>query len=300
MKLKQFTLLLMVCLQWGCATMFHTSRQTIYVDSRPRDAKVYSEKLTKVETTPAYMNIKKENDVYLELSKEGYLDESVQLEKTIAPSFFLNLLFFQLAPVGMFIDWQTGGMWHYQDRILVALQPDKGPEASAEAPALEEDRTPSPRRSSPALQTTPPAKRLGGNITSGPRVGVTYLSDNYITDMRHKTGVNLHPFITQFGWQFEQGIPFDEAGSMVLFEIVPLVGGSIQSAVLPTVSALLGVRMASGWEGAIGPTWSEEMLAVTFSGGVRRPWGRVHVPLNLAVAFSGGETSITLLSGFHW
>jgi hypothetical protein len=295
MKLTQWILLLISCLHFGCSTILHTSRQKVYVDSNPREAKVSSYNLPKEETTPAYLNLKKGGDIYLNLSKEGYYDDAVQLEKNIVPSVLLNLLLFQFAPVGLFIDWETGAMWDYQDRVYVKLVNKQGQDSPL---AIDEtEKAPPPSRSSLA-----PSRRTGilERSFSGPRLGFTYLSGGLRDAMNRELHVDLRSLITQFGWQIEKGIHVSEEGPSVVVALVPLVGGLDQDITLPTVSGLIGLRTEKGLEFALGPIWSKNESAVMYVGGTTVKYGQLNVPFNLALVPFQDGTSVSLLTGFNW
>jgi hypothetical protein len=138
---------------------------------------------------------------------------------------------------------------------------------------------------------------------SGPRVGFTVAPDNgpaYETLQEHGMG----RVISQFGWHFERQIVPTEGGPELLTEFVPLVGGVEYGKLIPTLTFALGVRMPSGLEFGVGPSFtlvnaegkasSSLMLAVGHS----FAYSTVHIPLNLVVTANKDGTRITMLVGF--
>jgi hypothetical protein len=140
----------------------------------------------------------------------------------------------------------------------------------------------------------PPVQRIK---LSGPRFGVTYLG-GAIVDSLAAYDVNVSPVITQFGWQFERLIFAGEGGISAVTEWVLLVGGLEQSAFLPSVSWLVGVRGPRGAEFGVGPNISAAGSALAIAGGVTTRAGAFNLPVNIAVVPSKIGTRVSLLVGF--
>jgi hypothetical protein len=133
---------------------------------------------------------------------------------------------------------------------------------------------------------------------SGPRVGVTVITGSNADRMRDDH--NLHPLVTQFGWQFETEL-FATADRSVaaLTELVPLVGGLEQGVFIPSVSWLVGLRTANGAEVGVGPNLSVAGPGLAFAGGVTASMGDLHLPLNVAMVPSRGGMRFSVLTGFN-
>src|SRR5258708_38777768 len=70
---------------------------------------------------------------------------------------------------------------------------------------------------------------------SGPRFGLTVLSDGVIKKLKQETGIETRPITTQFGWQFEkQFYNGGTDGPAAITEAVVLIGGLEQGLVLPS------------------------------------------------------------------
>jgi len=130
----------------------------------------------------------------------------------------------------------------------------------------------------PALAQAP-AKPLS---LSGPRVGVTVLSDSLV-DKLEDEDIHISPVITQFGWQFEKQFSAGADGPTLVTEWVLLAGGLEQGVFLPSVSWLIGARMRSGLEFGVGPNLSVGGAALVATAGMTFRAGGLNVPVNLAV-----------------
>src|SRR5262249_13292928 len=76
---------------------------------------------------------------------------------------------------------------------------------------------------------------------SGPRFGVTMLSDGVIAKLAERD-IRVGSTISQFGWQFERQFYTKSSGVTALNEWVVLVGGLDQSVVIPSVNWIVGLR----------------------------------------------------------
>ena len=289
--------------QLGCATVFNSHSPRVHVDTDPRGAKVWGNYSSQEETTPALVNIKKGGEVYLDLTKEGYYPHSVKLDKNVQPGFWANFLMGSLFPIGFFIDWQTGNMWNYQDRVFVKLE--KKSEGDALLDTGNTERNPMP---SDSRRASSKPRREEVNL-SGPRLGFTHFTEKLRKQIqkvqRDESGLAgndlvVRDIVTQFGWHFEKAISMKEAGPMVVVALQPLVGGVDQDLDLVTVNGFLGIRTPSGFEFSVGPTWFEDETAVTYAMGANVSSGWLKVPFNLSVTPLRDGTSVTFLSGFSW
>jgi hypothetical protein len=271
----------------------------ISVDSEPKGAEIRSNKLERRATTPTSFSFYKGGDVYVTLAKSGHKEQTVELHRGVAPSFVANLLLFELFPVGMAIDFLSGSMWNYQDTVFVEF--DQEPADFSQQP-LQRFNVPYNVPS----QSTWPKSNL-----SGPRLGFSYLDDEAIQTINkeispHKTD-RVGSVITQFGWHFENRfIPDEESGVTFVWETIPLLGGVNRNLFLPSITGIMGIRMANGMEFGMGPKLSyidnnggEFATSVVYAGGITFKRGSVNIPFNIAIAPSQDGTSISFLTGFN-
>ncbi|GAC1367435.1 MAG: hypothetical protein NVSMB30_01620 [Hymenobacter sp.] len=133
---------------------------------------------------------------------------------------------------------------------------------------------------------------------AGPRIGFTLLSAGVVNRAR-ENNINLNPFLTQFGWQFENRLFHLPNGVSGLVEFVPLVGGLEQGKFLPSVSALLGVRGRKGLEFGVGPNLTLLGPSLVLAMGTSIQSNGVNFPINVAVAPSKDGVRVSLLLGFN-
>jgi len=169
--------------------------------------------------------------------------------------------------------------------------------------------------SSASGQTAPPVAEAVS--LSGPRFGVTFLSDSIVRKLQNNE-IDVAPFVTQFGWQFEKRFNTSADGPTLVTEWVLLVGGVEQGAFLPSISWLVGLRTRNGAEFGVGPNLTAVGASLVAAAGMTFRAGGVNVPVNLAVVPSkvtftsyGGPPSfrtietresgirVTLLFGFN-
>ena len=132
----------------------------------------------------------------------------------------------------------------------------------------------------------------------GPRVGITILSNGVVNKAR-ENGTELNPFLTQFGWQFESRLFRLPNGVSGLVEFVPLVGGLEQGKFLPSLSGLLGIRGAKGFEFGVGPNVTPLGASLVLALGTSIKSNGVNFPINLAVVPSADGVRMSLLVGFN-
>ena len=132
----------------------------------------------------------------------------------------------------------------------------------------------------------------------GPRIGFTILSAN-VLDKARESIPDLNPFLTQFGWQFESRLFRLPNGVSGLVEFVPLVGGLEQGKFLPSVSGLLGMRGAKGFEFGVGPNLTPLGANLVLAMGTSLRSNGINFPVNLAVVPGNGGTRVSLMLGFN-
>ena len=148
----------------------------------------------------------------------------------------------------------------------------------------------------PAMsQTLPPYAKTAD--LSGPRFGLTLLSDGIVRKLAERD-IQVRPYISQFGWQFEKQFYAKEGGVTMVTEWVALVGGLDQSVALPSLSWMVGVRTRDGAEFGIGPNVTPAGTALVLATGMTFRAGALNIPLNVAVVPSKSGTRVSVLSGF--
>ena len=154
--------------------------------------------------------------------------------------------------------------------------------------------------SSPGLaQTSVPPVAKTVNL-SGPRFGVTSLSQGAIDKLRTEHSIEVQPLISQFGWQFEKQFFSRSSGLTAVNEWVVLVGGLEQDVVLPSVSWIVGVRTSQGFEVGVGPNVSPAGTALVFAAGMTFRSGALNLPVNFAVVPTSMGARVSFLAGFNF
>ena len=134
---------------------------------------------------------------------------------------------------------------------------------------------------------------------SGPRFGVTAISDGVIKELYERRGVTVPPMISQFGWQAERAFYRSDSGVAAVTEWVVLLGGLEHDLKIPSLTWLVGVRSANGAEFGIGPNLSPAGSGLAIAAGVTFRHGYLNVPLNVAIVPSKHGTRISMLTGFN-
>lgn len=143
---------------------------------------------------------------------------------------------------------------------------------------------------------TPPPTPIVANL-SGPRFGITTLSDGSVQALRDRS-ITVNPVISQFGWQFEKQFYTKDSGLAVLNEWVVLVGGLDQGVPLPSLNWLVGLRTAHGTEFGVGPNLTPVGISLAIAAGTTIRAGFVNVPVNIAVVPSKSGMRVSFLTGF--
>jgi hypothetical protein len=144
----------------------------------------------------------------------------------------------------------------------------------------------------------PPAPRMVN--LSGPRFGVTSLSDGVVKKLLDERSIVVPPTITQIGWQAEKAFYTHDSGTAVVTEWVGLLGGLEHSMVIPSLTWLVGMRTANGAEFGVGPNVTPAGVGLAFAAGVTIRSGFLNVPVNVAVVPSAAGMRISMLTGFNW
>tara|TARA_R110001583_G_C5518453_1_gene397387 strand:- start:194 stop:709 length:516 start_codon:yes stop_codon:yes gene_type:complete len=118
---------------------------------------------------------------------------------------------------------------------------------------------------------------------SGPRIGITGLTPGSTSNT---IGSN---FISQYGWQLETKFSNGE-GINGLIEWVILAGGMEQGYFLPSISSLVGLRHASGFEFAVGPNLSLSGIGFVTAAGYNFKSGAFNFPVNISWVPSNDTT----------
>jgi len=145
----------------------------------------------------------------------------------------------------------------------------------------------------------PPPRPKMVNL-SGPRVGVTALSEGVIESLREKRGIDVPPMISQFGWQAEKAFYTGNGGVAAVSEWVLLLGGLERDLAVPSLTWLVGMRTSGGAEFGVGPNITPSGTALALAAGVTFRNGFVNVPVNVAVVPSKDGTRVSLLTGFNF
>jgi hypothetical protein len=105
----------------GCGTIINGTTQSLAVSSDPSGATLSLDDGTTY-TTPASINLKRDRDHTIKVSKAGYETETLVVSRSMSWWFAGNLLFGGIP--GFVIDAISGGMWRFEDETLgVTLRP---------------------------------------------------------------------------------------------------------------------------------------------------------------------------------
>ena len=88
----------------SCATVSHGTHETIDFDSSPSGAAVSLRcaEVTRIGTTPVKLEIRRNaTDCVATISKDGFKTESVSVERSPAPAYWLNFIGVAALPIGI-------------------------------------------------------------------------------------------------------------------------------------------------------------------------------------------------------
>jgi len=146
------------------------------------------------------------------------------------------------------------------------------------------------------------ARTLPRQHLAGPRFGFTAFTGE-VADQRRAVGESR--MMSQFGWQFETQIVSTSTGGQALMEWVFLLGGFEQDMRSFSMSWLAGYRLPNRFEFGVGPNLGfpldgpgDMTTSIVTAVGSSVPFGDIHVPLNMAVAWAPGGPRITALAGW--
>ena len=130
---------------------------------------------------------------------------------------------------------------------------------------------------------------------SGPRLGAVYISPSPVSSFirgvmdlddlgelsADYNDITKGALSSLYGWQWETRFAdgYEVTG---IVEWIALVEGMEKGKFLPSVSSLVGARLASGLEFAIGPNLSLAGVAMVFGAGYNFKAGDLNIPVNLA------------------
>jgi hypothetical protein len=133
---------------------------------------------------------------------------------------------------------------------------------------------------------------------SGPRFGLTFLTDATRDSIKAKTDKTVSSVITQFGWQFENQFLGTADGLAAVNEWIVLVGGLDQGLFLPSLSWIVGIRGQGGAEIGVGPNISAAGVGLVAAAGVTYRSSTMNIPLNFAVVPSQAGPRVSIITGF--
>jgi len=156
--------------------------------------------------------------------------------------------------------------------------------------------------SQPPMEPEPPV-RFRERDLSGPRFGITIAGGDGSV-YRDLKDHGMGPVISQFGWQFEHQVAPLGGGPQLVTEIIPFFGGVEYGKFIPSLTMVLGVRLPSGAEFGVGPSFTvvssrgKMSAGLVLAGGKTIDYGGVCIPMNLAVSLNQKGTRFTLTAGY--
>jgi hypothetical protein len=154
-------------------------------------------------------------------------------------------------------------------------------------------------RTAVAQVVPPPLMPAETMNLSGPRFGMTVLSDGVREKLATDLQTEIGPVISQFGWQKEKRFMSSPTGFTGVTEFVLLLGGMDQGVALPSLNWLVGMRTAKGAEFAVGPNITPAGIALAAAAGVTFRTGNLNIPVNIAAVPSKSGLRLSLLAGFN-
>ena len=136
----------------------------------------------------------------------------------------------------------------------------------------------------------------GSSVYKGPRFGITYLGGGIETENRD---IEIQPTISQFGWQHENRIFGETDKTIGLMEYIFLLGGAEQGYLLPSITAIAGIRSRNGFEFGFGPNISLTGVGYVLAFGAVTQSGGLVIPHNISFAFSKNSFRVSYITGFN-
>ena len=123
MCIKRFLILPFSCFSFvGCASIVHGTRQEVSISSNPSEAMVSDGEVTI--KTPGKINLKRNKDHILTITKPGYETESVRIVRVISGALAGNIL--AGGVIGWGVDAVSGAQWRLEpETVAITLRPVK-------------------------------------------------------------------------------------------------------------------------------------------------------------------------------
>ncbi len=173
--------------------------------------------------------------------------------------------------------------------------------AAADESAAGDSSGTSGRSAAGRLPIEPPA--IVERDLSGPRLGFMLApGDGQVS--RNLKDHGLGRIVSEFGWHFERQVSPAGGGPQFLSEAIPLIGGVEYGKFVPSLTVALGVRLPSGLEFGMGPSWTVVSTDARINSGLviavgkTIDYGGVHVPFNLAVSTNPKGTVFSITTGY--
>ena len=134
---------------------------------------------------------------------------------------------------------------------------------------------------------------------SGPRFGLVFLGGTIPDTATALTQRHVGTVVSFFGWEFQHRLGRNPGGPQPITDLVVGLAGLEEGVALPTVSAVIGLRMPDGLEFGIGPNFSGVGPALVLTAGVTQHMGTINVPVDVAVVPSALGTRVSVTTGFN-
>jgi len=147
--------------------------------------------------------------------------------------------------------------------------------------------------------------RLIERDLSGPRIGLTWVPGNSELSQR-LDAEGMDPWISQFGWHFENRVNPVGGGPAFVVETIPLISGVEYGKFVPGVTLAMGLRFENGVEFGLGPNViltkddgaADLTTSLVIAGGRTLDFNGVSIPLNLALATSPDGQRLSFVFGY--
>ncbi len=138
---------------------------------------------------------------------------------------------------------------------------------------------------------------------SGPRLGLMFPAGG--AEMRkafrdHGYG----DMVSLFGWHFERTIVPIEGGPQLVTEAIPMLGGVEYGKILPSLTLTAGLRLSSGLEFGMGPSFTPlnsrggATTGLVLAIGKSIEYAGLNLPVNLATSINPKGTMVSLTLGY--
>ena len=101
----------------GCASIVGGKYETVRIETNPPGATVKTDREETKGITPTDFTLKRKNEHYLTIEKEGYLPKRVTVDTELRGWFWMNLLSWGL--IGMVVDMATGSANNLDPKTIV-------------------------------------------------------------------------------------------------------------------------------------------------------------------------------------